>query len=221
MRLRILTLVAVLIMPAGVALAQHAAEPAAHEGHAAEAAHEGHAGGHHVPTLEEIIRSGDFKGSVWNFALLVTILVVYAGPRIRNGLVERRRNVEEALAEAARMHEEAAAKKKEYTERLAKLEGELESIRHEMVKAGEAERDRILAEAEKRASRLRKDASFRVEQRLKELEAILTREAVAAAITAAEDVLKEKTSGADQQRLADTYLTRLGEAVAQRRGGRA
>jgi len=230
MRLRTLALFAALAAPAPLALAQHgdahAAPEGAHatpEGHgeAAEHGEAGAHGAHHVPTVGEVFRSPDFQGALWNFALLVTIIVVFAGPKIKGSLVERRRTLEEGFAKAARLREEAEAKKKEYTERLAKLEGELESIRHEMVKAGEAERDRMIAEAEKRASRMRKDTGFRIEQRLKELEQDLTREAVQAAVAAAEDVLKEKTSAADQQRLADNYLTRLAAAMEQRKGGRA
>jgi F-type H+-transporting ATPase subunit b len=84
-----------------------------------------------------------------------------------------------------------------------------------MVKAGEAERDRIVAEAEKKASRLRKDAEFVIAQRFKQLREDLTKEAVESAVVAAEAVLREKATPADQTRLADGYLTRLAEVAAE------
>ena len=39
----------------------------------------------------------------------------------------------------------------------------------EMIKAGEAERDRIVAQAEEKAARMRKDTNFLIEQQIKQL----------------------------------------------------
>ena len=44
--------------------------------------------------------------------------------------------------------------------RLEKLDQEMVEIRGDMIKAGEAERDRIVAQAEEKAARMRKDAGF-------------------------------------------------------------
>ena len=87
-----------------------------------------------------------------------------------------------------------------------------------MVKAGEAERDRIVAEAEKKASRLRKDAEFLIAQRFKLLREELSREAVESAVAAAEAVLRDKANPTDQTRLADAYLARLNEVAAEGAG---
>ncbi|MCZ7682689.1 MAG: hypothetical protein M5U28_29400 [Sandaracinaceae bacterium] len=82
-----------------------------------------------------------------------------------------------------------------------------------MIQAGEAERDRIIAEAEARAARMRKDAQFVIDQQMKQLRTDLTREAIEAAIAAAGAVLAQQTGAADQQRLADEYLGKLASSI--------
>jgi F-type H+-transporting ATPase subunit b len=89
-------------------------------------------------------------------------------------------------------------------------------IRHDMVKAGEAERDRIVAQAEEKAARMRKDTSFLIEQQIKQLRKELTQQAANAAVLAAQELLQEKTTASDQDQLAEAYLNRLGEVLEER-----
>lgn len=83
-------------------------------------------------------------------------------------------------------------------------------MRREMKKGGLAERDKIVADAAARSEKLHAEARFLVEQQMKQLKDDLTREAIEAAIGAAEKILKERTQAADQERLANEYLERLG-----------
>ena len=85
-----------------------------------------------------------------------------------------------------------------------------------MVKAGEAERDRIVAQAEEKAARLRKDANFLIDQQIKQLRKDLTQQAANAAVVAAQELLQERTTETDQDRLAEAYLTRLDEVLEER-----
>jgi F-type H+-transporting ATPase subunit b len=90
-------------------------------------------------------------------------------------------------------------------------------IRADMVKAGEAERDRIVAQAEEKAARMRKDAGFLIEQQIKQLRKDLAREAASAAVLAAQDLLQKDTTDSDQDRLAEAYLERLDEVIEEGR----
>ena len=85
-----------------------------------------------------------------------------------------------------------------------------------MIKAGEAERDRIVAQAEEKAARMRKDASFLIEQQIKQLRKELTQKAATAAVAAAQELLTERTTDADQDQLAEAYLKRLDEVIEER-----
>jgi F-type H+-transporting ATPase subunit b len=180
---------------------------------------------HPAPSLRELfaLDNYEFWGPVFNFLLFVFIIVFFAGPRIQQSLADRRKQVAHDLDEAQRLRAEAQAKHDEYTRRLAQLDEEMDRLRQEMIRAGESERDRIVAEAEAKASRMRKETKFVIEQQIKQLREDLTREAVEAAVSAAEQVLTDKTTGADQQRLAKQYLGILegqgGAAGPARTGG--
>jgi len=125
--------------------------------------------------------------------------------------------VENELAEAQRLRAEAEKRHRETATRLEKLDQEMAQIRHDMVKAGEAERDRIVEQAEEKAARMRKDTSFLIEQQIKQLRKELTHQAANAAVFAAQELLQEKTSASDQDQLAEAYLTRLGEVLEERK----
>jgi F-type H+-transporting ATPase subunit b len=182
-----------------------------HAAHADEAHHDDHHG--HV-SASAIFADGKFRASLVSFGLLVALGVYFLRQKIRAGLTARKREIEEAVAEANRVRAEAEAKKAELEQRLARLDEELATVRAELKKAAEAERDRIVQDAETKAALLRKDTKFQIEQRIKQLREDLTRETVLAAVRAAEKVLADKTTAADQQRLADAYLAELAK-VAQ------
>ncbi|MBZ0120396.1 MAG: hypothetical protein K8H88_25620 [Sandaracinaceae bacterium] len=197
-----------------VPTAVHAPEPheegvAAHE---EGAAHEGHGAGADTHSGEHASHATDWTevlATVVNFLLLCAILVFLARKPLTEYLRARRLQIEEGLVEAARLKEEAERKHAEYSERLEQMDEELERMRKEMVQAGEAERDRIIAEAEARAARMRREAQFVIDQRVKQLRADLTREAIEAAVGAAEALLRDATTPQDQKQLADSYLAQL------------
>lgn len=167
----------------------------------------------HGFTFADVWSDTQFWAMAFNFTLLIGVLFFLGRKPILNFLKERRRSVEEGLTEAERLKAEAEARYNEYTERLESLDQELATLRKEMIQAGEAERDRIVAEAEQKAARLRREAKFVIEQQMKQLREELTREAVEAAISAAEQVLRTKTSPEDQERLAEQYLASLSEVA--------
>jgi F-type H+-transporting ATPase subunit b len=82
--------------------------------------------------------------------------------------------------------------------------------REALVRAAEGERERIVAEAEAKAARMRKDAEFLALQELKQVRQELWREAVEAAVLAAHELLTTGITTADQERLAEEYLATLG-----------
>lgn len=184
-----------------------------HDAHGADA-HGGH--GHGEVSVSALMNDKKFIASLISFGVLMAILVFVGRRRIRASLENRRREIEEAVEEARRREEEAEAKRKEFEERLAQLDSEMEKIREEVIRAGEVERDRIVEDAEAKAALMRKDAKFQIEQQMKQLRDDLTREAVDAAVAAAGEILKEKTTATDQQRLAQTYLEQVAATKEQR-----
>lgn len=152
-----------------------------------------------------------FVAMILNFALLVGIYYAFGRKPIAAGLQARRDNVAKEIEEANRIKKEAEDRAKMYQAKLARLEDELVTARQALVEAGQGERERIVREAEEKAARMRRDADMRIEQEMKQMRQDIWREAVEQAVGAAEELLKKRVTQADQERLAEQYLTELVE----------
>ena len=99
--------------------------------------------------------------------------------------------------------------------KLEHLEEEMRVARDSLVHAGEAEHERIVKEAEAKAERMpKRRESFSWSRELKQIRGDLWREAVEAAVRSAEELLKVRVTSADQERLAEDYLSDLGKFKA-------
>lgn len=155
-----------------------------------------------------------FLARVIPFFLWAFILYYFGKKPLADFLAVRRRGIVDGLEEAKRVEAAAQAKHEEYTARIENLDAEIAKLREDFKRAGIEERDRMVAEASDRAHKMHAEAHFLVGQQLKTLREQLTRESIEAAVAAAEKILRERATGADQQRLADEYLARLRQSVA-------
>jgi F-type H+-transporting ATPase subunit b len=146
-----------------------------------------------------------------NFILLLSIIYLIARKPLAAFLQSRSDNVREGLAEATKMLDEANERLADYSARLERMDEEMTRLREEFIAAGEAERDRLVAEAGARAERMRRDAETRLSQEFSQLREELRLEAINKAVEASTELLKTSVTGADQRRLADEYLTQLNE----------
>lgn len=201
--------------PLGAASA-HAAAPGAqgeaaeHAGEGAEAAEEAGPAPMNWTDFDPAAATRPFVAVLINFALLGLIYYLLGRKPLTAALAERRETIAKDIEEAQRLKAAADERAKVYQAKLEKLEEEVRAAREALVRAGEAERERIVNEAAAKAERLRTDAKFLVEQELKQVRQDLWREAVEAAVLAAETILSEKVTAADQERLAEEYLQSLG-----------
>jgi F-type H+-transporting ATPase subunit b len=154
-------------------------------------------------------RAPPFLAMLVNFALLAGGYYLFGKKPIAAALQVRRDSIAKDIEEAARMRIEAEERAKKYQAKLESLEKEVALAREALVRAGEAERERIVREAEAKAERMRKDAVFLVEQELKQMRLDLWREAVDAAVLAAEELLKSRITAEDHGRLAEDFLAGL------------
>jgi len=202
-------------------------EHAAHGEHAGHGEHGAHAGFHQPGPInwfnpsphEEVERHGGvevrrpgpppFVGPIVNFLILLAIGYMALRRAINPALASRRAAIESELNEASRLRTEAEGMHAEYTARLAGLEAEIERIKGDFVRAGETERDRIVADAQAKAARMRQDGADTVAQEFKALREDLRRVAVLAAATAAEATVRQSINAADQSRLADEFVASL------------
>lgn len=210
-------LLAVMLVSPSLALAEaDHGESVAHEVTTEETSHGAHDDGHGELTLSSLLKSRDFQGTVFNFLVLVGLLTWVIRKKGNPALAARRAEVEKELAEAQRLRAAAEKRHNETATRLEKLDQEMLQIRGEMIKAGEVERDRIVEQAEEKAARMRKDTTFLIEQQVKQLRKELTHQAASAAVVAAQELLQQRITDADQDQLAEAYLNRLDEVLEER-----
>jgi F0F1-type ATP synthase membrane subunit b/b' len=186
----------------------HTQEGQSHEGFHAPAVPFNLANPSAAPTQEggrEVKAPAPFLfGPVLNFAVLVVLGYMAVRRVVNPGLAARRAAVETEIAEAKRLHDE----------------GEIAALKADLVKQGEAERDRIVAEAQARGERMRTEGTQMIEQEMRSLREELRREAVVAAVTAAEEAVRKNITAADQVRLVDDFVAALEtEAKAKPAGG--
>lgn len=179
-----------------------------------------HGGGHHGHfNFAHGLFGGEetppFLANIINFLALCVILWFIARKPLGSFLTERKREIEEGLLESKRIKEQAETKHREYKERLSRLDTELAQLKKEIVAAGEKERDRIVADAEKTAGRMRRETEFLVEQEMKQLRIDLRREIVEESVRTAERVLRERVTADDQRRLADEYARMADKMLAK------
>lgn len=153
----------------------------------------------------------DFLFRLFNFAVVVAVLVYFLRKPIRNGLTGRRDAIEQALEEARKAKEEAEARFAEYDRKLNEATQEIASITAAIKKEAELEKQKIIANAKEQAAKIEQDAEKAVELEVAKARISLQQEAVRLAVDIAEEILKENFTKEDDGRLIDEYMRKVGE----------
>ena len=171
------------------------------EGHAAGHGEHGE-GGEHQPEID-----GKKLGlQILNFAVLVAILVFFGGKAVNKALRGRHEQLKADLASAAEARAAAEAKLAKQEARLGSLETEIAELRRNLKAEAEAEKARLIEAAAERATRIKAETTFLIDQQVREADQRLRRESADAALKIAEDILRRAIGPADQQRLLETFV---------------
>jgi F-type H+-transporting ATPase subunit b len=141
-----------------------------------------------------------------NVLLLLGVLIYFARKPVLNYLAERRDGIAKNLESSAALLADAERRLAEWTQKAANLDREAAEIRAATLRAAEAERDRILADARVMADRIRRSASAVVERELQQAREALRREAADLAVEMAAKTLREQVNDADRTRLLDEFI---------------
>jgi len=166
-------------------------------------------GGEHQVDSGVLIK--DFIWRCINFAIMAGVIGYFAIKPIRNGLQGRRAEIEKALHNAVAAREAAEAKSREYQEKLAKAAAEIETIYAAIRREGELERDKILASAREMAVKIEQEADAKAASVVARARVELRAEAARLAVELAEELLGKNVTAADQKRLVDEYMQKVGE----------
>ncbi len=169
-------------------------------------------GGEHHKSLYTLLAEDpmpllkDFLWRVLNLAVLLWILIRFAGKPVREFFAGRRESIRKGIEEAREA--KAAAEKiyKEYQERLAGLDDELRRIEEKAQLEAEREKARMRQETEELVAKLRQQARQMAEQEVTSAKRRLRDEAARLALEVAEKLVRENVSEDDRKRMVENYL---------------
>ncbi len=150
-----------------------------------------------------------FLVKVLNFAIMVGILVKYAGKPLKNALQSRRNAVKERVDDADRLFKEAEGLKKSYESKLSELDREIETFRRTAIQEAEQEKTRILAEAHALAERIRQQAQLAYDQEMKDAMSAVQAEVARRTLQGAEAAVKQIFKKEDHDKLVDEFIDNL------------
>jgi F-type H+-transporting ATPase subunit b len=152
---------------------------------------------------------GHFAATAFNFVVFLGILGKFAVPALRKMFDEKREKLLVDLNEAKRLREAAEAKFEEYSRRLDALDEERRQLMDDYHAQGEAEKERIVADAKRQVEKMRSDAELVIQQELRKAVRAIEEQAVDMALGMAEQRMKEKLNTTAQNALVDGFVNDL------------
>jgi len=148
-----------------------------------------------------------------NFAGLVAILVFSLKKPIANGLAGRRQAIMEQFDELEARKSEAEQKYREYEGKLSQIDAEVQKILDAAMAQGELEKQKIIDEASRSAADLQRQAEMAIQNELSEAKQKLRNEIATQAAALAEELIKKNLQAADQVKLVEDCLSKVGGAA--------
>ena len=145
-----------------------------------------------------------------NFAGLLAILIFALKKPIANGLNSRRQAIIEKFDDLEAQKNEAESIYKEYEAKLSNIDAEVDSIISAAVKQGETEKVRIIEDANRAAGDIQRQAEMAIQHELTEAKLLLRSEIAEQAVQMAEDLIKKNLKDADQAKMVENYLEKVG-----------
>lgn len=151
----------------------------------------------------------DMLYKVINFSVFVVVFYFVWIKVVKKMLTGRGADIKNAIEEAAQMKESAEAKEKEYNEKLSLLDAKIKEIHADLKKDGEAEKVRILKEAELASERIKEQAAQLVDLEMEKARSEIRKEVSLLSIEMARDILKKEFTDKDQERLVKESLEKI------------
>lgn len=147
---------------------------------------------------------------VLNAAILVFVLIRYAGPALRDYFQSRSAQIRESIEGAQGQLREAEAEIAKLRARLEAFEGESGRLVEGAAEAAEAEAARMLERAQATARRISEDAGRVADAEIARARQALREEAARLATELAGQLLSEEATPEDDQRLVGEFIDKLG-----------
>jgi F-type H+-transporting ATPase subunit b len=170
-------------------------------------ASEGGEGTHHVDKGAQL---KDLGWRVLNFAVLMGILwFALKKADVKGSLASRQSQIEKDLKDAQEGRAAAEAKLAEYSGKLSQATKEIDELQAAIIREGEQEKERIIAEAKIAAQKIAAQAAQSAEQETVKARAELRAEAAKLAVEIATGKLTGAIQKADHDRFVGEYLDKV------------
>jgi F-type H+-transporting ATPase subunit b len=144
-----------------------------------------------------------------NFAILLAILIKFAGKPLKTFLANRHNAIKEKIEETNRMLDEAEKLKRSYEAKLAGLDTEIAAFKQTVMSEIENEKAKIIAEATQFASKMKAQAHLSYEQELKEIKNKIKEDIAQLTIEGAGKLIAEKISKPDHEKMIEDFIVKL------------
>jgi F-type H+-transporting ATPase subunit b len=159
--------------------------------------------------------------NIVNLGVLVFLIVRFGRKPVAEALKQRRSGIMSEIEKARAIRTGAQSRLDRYEDDLEHLDEKLAALREQYALEGVREEKRAVRDTGEARDRMMADAEFRVAQEGKTARDELSSEALEAALMAAERLLSTSVTQADHDRLAEEYLSQIGEALKSSDGGEA
>lgn len=178
---------------------------------AAVAFAEGHGGGHGAapnPLSHEKLM--DLLWRTTNFIALLIILVKFGSKPIASALGSRRMAIVNRFEELNTRRGEVEQTYKKYEEKLGRIDQEVQEILNTAKAQAELERQKIIGEATRAAADIKRKAELAVQYEFSQARKALQDEIAEQATQMAEAMIRKNFTEADQSKLVNEYLEKVG-----------
>ncbi len=146
---------------------------------------------------------------VMNFTVLAVALFLVMRKPVSKALNARIKGIEEQLVDLEAKKKEAEKQLAAYNEKFATLEQEADKLIDEYIRQGNEAKERILAEAQAAAEKLEEQARRNIEHEFKQTKLKLQEEILVKALAKAEELIKNKITAQDHEKLVEEYLEKV------------
>ncbi len=191
----------------------HAAATAGHEAVAGAIDAHAAAADHSMTGPNGALSPAKLKDLMWrvmNFTALAIILVKFLKNPLVDALKGRKQSIAAEFEDLEARRSDAEREYKEYESKLAGIDDELKQMVETAIAQGQKEKERILEEAEKAAENIKHQAGMAVQGEIADAKRRLKAEITDQATLIAEEIIKKNLQDADQEKLVEDYLTKVG-----------
>lgn len=152
----------------------------------------------------------DLGFRIMNFAVLIFILVKFGAKPIAAGLSSRKNKIKTEIEDLQAKKAEAEKSFKEFEAKLASIEAEIGTIVEKAVAQAEIEKTRIIEKAEQAAADIQRQAEMAIQHEVMEAKRTLKNDIADKAAVMAEELIKRNLTAADQVKIVEDYLVKVG-----------